>query len=149
MDRGPRPRSRGPSSLADGFSDLPRMQDTELTERLVKMGYQLDFFPDVVGYQIQDSPVKKVFRKIYITGNNLFFLRYQNRTKGFGKFALAALLPCMMLAKVTRINYRNIRFAASPRMIFLLCPIMYVCGLAWMAGFYKGIFVSDGIASGR
>lgn len=134
---------------AGGFSDLPRMQDTELTERLVSDGLTLYFFPDIVGYQIQDSPLKKVLKKIFITGNNLFFLRYQRKAVGLGKLAIAALLPFLMLAKITRINYRNIKFAASPKMIFVLCPMMYLCGVAWMAGFYKGIFVSNGIDTGR
>ncbi|GLQ75762.1 hypothetical protein GCM10007932_51250 [Vibrio penaeicida] len=129
-----------------GFRDIPRMQDTELTERLVRKGYTLYFFPDVIGYQIQDSPFKKVIKKIYITGNNLFFLRYQD--KGI-RWLLALLLPFIMLAKITRINLRNLKYAFSPMMLFVLCPVMYVCGLAWMMGFYKGIFVSDGIAEGR
>ncbi|MDP2573400.1 glycosyltransferase [Vibrio penaeicida] len=129
-----------------GFSDIPRMQDTELTERLVKEGHILHFFPDVIGYQIQDSPFKNVIKKIYITGNNLFFLRYE--TKGTG-WLLALFLPFIMLAKITRINLRNLKYAFSPMMLFVLCPIMYVCGLAWMMGFYKGIFISDGIEKGR
>ncbi|MBD1556209.1 glycosyltransferase [Vibrio sp. S9_S30] len=132
-----------------GFSDIPRMQDTELTERLARMGHRLHFFPDVIGYQIQDSPFKKVFKKIYITGNNLFFLRYHSKWEGLAKWFLALLLPFMMLVKITRINLRNLRYAFSPLMLFVLCPIMYVCGIAWMVGFYKGIFVSDGIAKGR
>ncbi|TCI02772.1 glycosyltransferase [Corallincola luteus] len=132
-----------------GFSDIPRMQDTELTERLASDGIQLGFFPDVVGYQIQDSPLKKVFRKIYITGNNLFFLRYGSRDSFLKKLVLALLLPLMMLAKITRINIRNLRYAASLRMIFVLCPLMYACGFTWMLGFYKALFAGDGIASGR
>ncbi|KJY75102.1 glycosyltransferase family 2 protein [Vibrio nigripulchritudo] len=132
-----------------GFSDIPRMQDTELTERLVRMGHTLHFFPDVIGYQIQDSPFKKVIKKIYITGNNLFFLRYQKKDGGMNKWLLALLLPLMMLAKITRINLRNLKYAFSPFMLLVLCPIMYFCGFAWMLGFYKGIFVSDGIAAGR
>ena len=40
-----------------GFKDIPRMQDTELTERLRKEGHSLSFCPGVVGLQIQDSPM--------------------------------------------------------------------------------------------
>ena len=64
-----------------GFADIPRMQDTELTERIRNSsGTQLGFEPSVVGYQIQDSNLKKVLKKIYITGNNIYFLRYQNKS---------------------------------------------------------------------
>ncbi|BDU40565.1 glycosyltransferase family 2 protein [Vibrio nigripulchritudo] len=132
-----------------GFTDISRMEDTELTEKLVRMGHTLHFFPDVIGYQIQDSPFKKVLKKIYITGNNLFFLRYQKKDSGMNKWVLALLLPLMMLAKITRINFRNLKYAFSPFMLLVLCPAMYFCGFVWLLGFYKGIFMNDGIVAGH
>ncbi|WP_104402830.1 glycosyltransferase family 2 protein [Vibrio penaeicida] len=131
-----------------GFTDISRMEDTELTEKLVRIGHTLHFFPDVIGYQIQDSPFNKVVKKIYITGNNLFFLRYQKEDGGMNKWLLALLLPLMMMVKITRINFRNLKYAFSPLMLLILCPVMYFCGFTWMLGFYKGIFVSDGIVAG-
>lgn len=132
-----------------GFSQIPRMQDTELTERLVKRGCKLGFFPEIIGGQIQDSPLSKVMRKIFITGNNLYFIRYQKSCGWLQRLSLILLLPLMMLAKITRINLRNLRYAFSGRMLLLLCPFMYVCGIAWMAGFYRALFAGGGIASGR
>jgi len=134
---------------AGGFSDIPRMQDTELTERLASHGEHLFFFPDVIGYQIQDSPLKKVFKKIFITGNNLYFLRFGQGRSWLFKALLFVLLPLMMLAKITRINLRNIRYKASPFMLFVLCPSMYLCGLSWMFGYYKALLFDGGIASKR
>jgi glycosyltransferase involved in cell wall biosynthesis len=133
-----------------GFSDIPRMQDTELTERLIKSGVDLYFAPDVVGYQIQDSPLNKVLKKISITGNNLFFIRYSKRYQNFPyNFLLFVLLPFIMLAKITRINARNIRYSFSLPMIFVYSPFMYVCGMYWMVGFYRGLLVNNGVDSGR
>ncbi|WP_194436571.1 glycosyltransferase family 2 protein [Vibrio fluminensis] len=134
---------------AGGFKDIPRMQDTELTERLVQSGYELKLAPEVVGYQIQDSPLAKVLKKIKITGNNIYFIRYEEKASTLTKFALLLLLPLMMLAKITRINVRNIRYAFSSKMLFVYAPFMYVCGLYWMSGFYKAILFNKGIESKR
>jgi len=133
----------------NGFSDIPRMQDTELTERMRSLGYDLYFFPDVIGYQIQDSPINKVLSKIFITGNNLYFLRYKKKNYNIMKVIFTILLPIMMLYKITRINLRNMKYSKSYLMFFILCPLMYGCGLVWMLGFYKGLFFSKGITSGR
>lgn len=134
----------------NGFSDIPRMQDTELTERLAESGIDLYFVPDIIGYQIQDSPIKSVLNKIKITGNNLFFIRYSKKinTK-FKRLYFSLLLPLMMIAKITRINFRNIRYSFSFSMLFIYSPFMYVCGFYWMLGFYRALFISDGIATGR
>ena len=59
-----------------GFRDIPRMQDTEFTERLANAGEELIFVPEVTGRQIQDSSLKSVLRKIYIVGNNRFFVMH-------------------------------------------------------------------------
>ncbi|WED20616.1 glycosyltransferase [Vibrio sp. JC009] len=132
-----------------GFSDIPRMQDTELTERLVASGIELFLVPSVIGYQIQDSPLEKVLRKIAITGNNTYFIRYQN-SSGLRKRGLFALLaPLMMLAKISRINYRNLRYSFSLKMLLVYSPYMYICGLYWMKGFYRALVTNSGISSGR
>lgn len=133
----------------EGFSDIPRMQDTELTERIAKSGIKIQFFPDVVGYQVQDSPLLKVFKKIFITGNNLYFIRYHRKNNPFFRLFLCLILPILMLAKVTRISLRNLRYSFSLSMLFLYTPTMYICGLYWMAGFYRALLLNDGIMSGR
>lgn len=132
-----------------GFKDIPRMQDTELTERLIQHGYTLYFFPDIIGHQIQDSTHTQVLKKIFITGNNVYFIRYNQINNQCKKILLSIMLPLMMAAKVTRINIRNLRYSWSIKMLLIFCPLMYVCGIAWMSGFYKALFFSKGIISGR
>lgn len=131
-----------------GFSDIARMQDTELTERIKASGTDLYLIPSVIGYQIQDSNLSKVLNKIKITGNNLYYIRYEKY--GFiNKFALFILLPFLMVYKVTRINFRNIRYSFSLKMIFLYSPVMYICGLYWLMGFYKALLSNNGLQKTR
>lgn len=132
-----------------GFSDIPRMQDTELTERIGHSGIDIYFVPDVIGLQIQDSPLNKVLKKISITGNNIFYICYESRRNYLGRILLFCLLPLMALAKITRINIRNLKYSFSIKMLTVYAPFMYVCGMYWMLGFYRGIIKNDGIASGR
>ena len=134
----------------NGFKDLARMQDTEFTERLVRAGITLYFIPQVIGYQIQDSNLTKVLKKIKITGNNLFYVRgYSNKTNYFFKFCLFILTPLLMFLKITRINIRNLRYAFSLKVLFIYSPFMYVCGMYWLLGFYKAQVLKRGIESGR
>jgi glycosyltransferase involved in cell wall biosynthesis len=134
----------------NGFKDLARMQDTEFTERLVKTGVTLYFIPQVIGYQIQDSNITKVLKKIKITGNNLFYVRgYSDKTNYFYKLFLFMLTPFFMLFKITRINFRNLRYTFSLKVLFIYSPFMYVCGIYWLLGFYKAQLLNRGIESGR
>lgn len=132
-----------------GFADIPRMQDTELTERMRAKGTTLYFCPDIIGLQIQDSPLKKVLNKIKITGNNLYYIRYQRRLSDITKIMFILILPLLMLYKITRINFRNLRFSFSLKMLLIYCPFMYVCGVYWMMGFYKGMIKNKGIEASR
>lgn len=132
-----------------GFANIARMQDTEMTERMRADGVQLHFCPDIVAYQIQDSPLNKVLKKIKINGNNLYYIRYQKQMNGLKIALLVLLLPFMMLAKVTRINARNLKYNFSLSMLFVYSPYMYICGMYWLAGFYKGVLTNKGIESGR
>lgn len=133
-----------------GFKNIARMQDTEFTERLVRAGVLLYFVPQVIGYQIQDSTLKNVLKKIKITGNNLFYIRgYDEIKKPFFKFLLFLLSPFLMVVKITRINIRNVRYSFSLKMLLVYSPFMYVCGLYWLWGLYKAQVVKSGIESGR
>lgn len=132
-----------------GFSDIPRMQDTELTERIVASGQEIYFLPNVIGYQIQDSPLKKVLKKISITGNNIYFIRYATNNSFWFKLMFVFALPLLMFAKITRINIRNIRYSFSLPMLFIYAPFMYVCGCSWMYGLFKALLINKGIDSGR
>ena len=134
---------------AGGFKDIPRMQDTELTERLAKQGVKLMLTPDVVGYQTQDSKLSKVLNKIKITGNNLYFIRYKANGDLLTKMLLLLALPFLMIAKISRINYRNLKYAFSLPMMFIYSPFMYICGVYWMVGFYRGILRNEGIDQKR
>lgn len=132
-----------------GFADIPRMQDTELTERIRhEMSINLAFEPSAVGYQIQDSSLKKVLKKIFITGNNIYFLRYGANSKGRNTL-LFFTAPLMALAKATRINARNLKYWFSLKQLFIIAPSMYVLTFIWMCGLYKGLIKQDGISKNR
>lgn len=124
-----------------GFCDIPRMQDTEFTERLVREGEELFHCPDIVGYQIQDSPMAQVLGKAYICGQNLYVIRFQKRGTSASRIMFLLLLPLLTILKMTRINYRNIRYAEKTSHLrwYLDVPTMYFLGLFWMAGFYRAL----------
>lgn len=133
-----------------GFRDIPRMQDTEMTERLRAQGHRLWFCPDVIGLQIQDSPLGKVLRKIYINGKNLYFIRYEGRSRLF-KTGFFVLLPAVASAKVARIIARHLRYQdARGRLItVLLTPLLVASGLYWLAGLYGSLICGGEISQRR
>jgi len=133
-----------------GFKDIPRVQDTEFTERLVTNGYQLLFNPAAVGLQIQDSPLRKVFRKIFISGRNLYFIRYQN--KGLvKKIVFFLLLPLLAILKVFRIIARHLTYQNTRNRLItlLLTPLFAMAGVFWMCGLYQSVLFGGGISSRR
>lgn len=123
-----------------GFKDIPRMQDTELTERLRSQGHRLAFTPDVVGLQTQDAPLGKVLRKIYINGRNLYFIRYEEQALPT-RLALGLTLPALSTLKVLRIMGRHLRYQDNRgRVITLaLAPLFSISGAYWMAGLYRSM----------
>jgi glycosyltransferase involved in cell wall biosynthesis len=131
------------------FADIPCMQDTELTERMVISGITLYFPSYGIWYQIQDSVLSKVLNMIKITGNNLYFIRYQKSNSLLSKLFFILLLPFMMLSKITRINLRKKSYKFSFSMLNIYCPFMYVCGVYWLMGFAKGVVTNAGIEAGR
>lgn len=134
-----------------GFKDIPRMQDTELTERLRSKGYKLFFCPGVLAYQTQDSPMGKVLRKIFINGQNVYYIRYQP-TISVGKKALFFIaLPAISLAKTLRIIGRHFRYHDTPNRLRTvgLIPALILGGLYWMGGFYHALVTEKGISKTR
>ncbi len=133
-----------------GFKDIPRMQDTEMTERLIKQGLELTFNPKVLGYQIQDSPLDKVLRKIFINGKNLYFIRYENFSSA-KKLALFILLPLITSFKVFRIFARHLRYQnIHGRLItILISPLLYLGGIYWMFGLYNSMIFGGEISKKR
>jgi glycosyltransferase involved in cell wall biosynthesis len=133
-----------------GFSNIPRMQDTELTERVTRAGHTLTFRPSVVGLQIQDSPMDKVLKKILINGKNLYFIRYANSSWP-RKVGFFLLLPVVSGAKVSRIVARHLRYqdAHGRMMTVALTPFLLWGGCYWMAGFYQSLIFGGGISSRR
>jgi glycosyltransferase involved in cell wall biosynthesis len=133
-----------------GFKDIPRMQDTELTERLVREGFELYFNPHVVGLHTQEAPFHKVLRKIFINGKNLYFIRYQDKSPA-QKMALAVLLPVISSAKTLRIIMRNLRYQAEKDKLIVLglAPLLSLGGMYWMAGFYQSLLFGGGISTKR
>lgn len=136
---------------AGGFKDIPRMQDTELTERLRKQGYKLHFFPDVLAYQTQDSPFSKVLRKIYINGQNLYYIRYKPNINFGKKFMFFCLIPLISGVKTLRIIGRHLRYQAWPNKLrtLMISPLLVLGGIYWMAGFYHALITEKGISKNR
>ena len=135
---------------AGGFKNIPRMQDTEMTERLISQGAELYFCPNVIGLQIQDSPIKKVLRKIFINGKNLYVIRYQ-RQNALKKTALFLLLPLISSFKVIRIIFRHLRYQTpkQKKMTLAISPLLFIAGIYWMLGFYRSMLFGGGISKNR
>lgn len=133
-----------------GFKDIPRMQDTEMTERLIKAGHKLSFTPDVVGLQTQDAPLAQVLRKVYINGKNLFFIRYASWPSS-KRILLGGLLPLLTTFKVMRIVARHLRYQGTRNRVVtvLLIPHLSVAGLYWMLGLYRSLLFGGEIDKKR
>lgn len=130
------------------FRDIPRLQDTELTERLAADGHTLYFCPQVLGLQTQDTPLREVLRKIFIGGNNLYVIRYKRRGQ-LMRFCLAITLPALACMKTARIVFRHLQYQ-GPRgraSTLRLCPLLALAGAVWAAGIYRAL-LSDGEIDG-
>ena len=133
-----------------GFKDIPRVQDTEFTERLASSGYQLTFNPFAIGLQIQDAPMNKVFRKVHISGRNLYYIRYK-KLNLIKKIALFLLLPLLTIFKISRIVIRHLVYQSTRNrfITLLLSPLFALAGLFWMGGLYRSMIFGGGISSKR
>ncbi len=136
---------------AGGFRDIPRMQDTELTERLRRDGHKLYFCPDILALQIQDSPMRKVLKKIYINGQNLYYIRYKPNISSAKKLLFFVLLPFISLAKIARIIARHLRFQnwRNKLRTLTLTPVFLLAIGYWMGGFYNALWTEKGIGKDR
>lgn len=134
-----------------GFKDIPRMQDTELTERLRRKGHKLYFCPEILGFQIQDSSFDKVLKKIYINGQNLYYIRYQSTMNLFKKTAFFLLLPILGAMKIERIIARHLLYQSwsNKLRILLLDPLLILGICYWIAGFYNALWTEKGISEER
>ena len=134
-----------------GFSDIPRMQDTELCRRVRSDGGEIHFFPGIQGFQTQNADLPATLRKARIVGRNSYALRFKDKPPATTRAALAATLPLLALAKTTRIVGRHLRHSGSQRAtrVVLSSPLLYACGLAWMYGGYQGLIRNDGISGER
>ncbi|PKL39695.1 MAG: glycosyl transferase family 2 [Spirochaetae bacterium HGW-Spirochaetae-1] len=134
-----------------GFKDIPRMQDTELTERLRRQGHHLFFCPDVLAFQKQDSPLPKVLKKIYINGQNLYYIRYHNSMSLVKRVVFFIVLPLITIIKMGRIIIRHLVYQPPLRKLIMLAigfPLL-VSGFFWMAGFYNALITEKGISAER
>ncbi len=134
-----------------GFKNIPRMQDTEFTERISRNGAVLMFTPEVVGCQRQITTWKGLNRKVFLCGHNLYFIRYKQNISTKKKILLILGLPFLSILKMSRINLRNIVYTTPFGRIKALfwTPVMYYLGFIWMSGFYKGIIRNRGISLNR
>lgn len=136
---------------AGGFKDIPRMQDTELTERLRHQGQKLYFCPDILGLQIQDSPFNKVLKKIYINGQNLYYIRYKPGITPLKKGSFYLLLPVIGAVKIARIIGRHLTYQNGKNKLraLALTPVLLLGICYWTAGFYNALWTEKGIGKER
>ncbi len=115
------------------------------------MGNNLKFFPDVLAYQTQDSSFMKVLKKIYIVGQNVYYIRYQPGISHLRKFAIFLLLPVMSGAKTARIVFRHLRYQnwKNKFRTLLITPLLLLGGMYWMTGFYNALLSERGISKDR
>jgi glycosyltransferase involved in cell wall biosynthesis len=134
-----------------GFKNIARMQDTELTERLIAKGIKLYFCPSLVALQTQDSPIKNVFRKIFINGQNLYSIRYRDKISLAKIILLFIFLPFLSLAKGARIVLRHLKYqtVANKLKTVLLGPLLMCGALVWMIGFYYSMVFGVPISETR
>jgi glycosyltransferase involved in cell wall biosynthesis len=133
-----------------GFADIPRMQDTELSERMARRGVSLTFTPTVLARQIQDSAMAQVLRKVRLNGQNVYFIRYAD-SSWLKNLLFFFLLPAMAFAKVTRIAMRHLRYQDRRKraLTLRLLPRLYLAGVYWMVGFYGALILRRGISQSR
>ena len=135
-----------------GFKDIPRMQDTELTERLTKEhSIKLKFYPDLIALQTQDSKMSKVLRKIYINGQNLYYIRYDKNNSIAKRLLMGILLPAVGAAKTLRIIGRHLKYQPTPKKVktLALSPLLIPAGITWTLGFYHALITQKGMGTQR
>lgn len=127
-----------------GFKDLSRAQDTEFTERLVRMGCIIHFIPEVFGFRTDKASFCAILRKNFYGGRGLFFARYSQKPL-FYKVLLFLILPIFCILKHARIIFRNcLRPSWQERVLgLLLGPSIFFFGVAWMLGMYTAFFHKD------
>ncbi len=133
-----------------GFKNIPRMQDAELTERLKKSGIKMFFIPEIFGQHNHKTSLVKALKKIFINGNNLYYIRDYKNLKFFKKAGVLILMPIMTFVKMSRISIRNLKYSDWNLITqLLLIPIMYFCGIIWMGGIYYASVFGKGISKNR
>jgi len=134
-----------------GFRDIPRMQDTELTERMRREGHSLRFCPDVLATQTQGSPLAAVLRKVLVNGQNWYYIRYQARTSWLRRLLFVALLPGICAAKVGRIILRNLIYQPPANTLhsLALIPALAACGCIWGLGLLHALTTQRGLSGLR
>lgn len=134
-----------------GFRDIPRMQDTELTERMRREGHSLHFCPDILAVQTQDSPLREVLRKIFINGQNWYYIRHQRPASRLKRLLWVALLPGLCAAKVLRIILRHLVYQplTNAPVTVALAPALAACGCIWALGLLHALTTEQGVSRVR
>jgi glycosyltransferase involved in cell wall biosynthesis len=123
-----------------GFKNIPRMQDTEFTERLHSSGYSLWQISDIRALYLQDVSILHVLRKCFIQGHNTFSIRKKQKISNRRRFLSLPLIPFMGIMKTNIIVSRNLRFSRNIKELLshLLCyPLYMLCGFSWTIGYFK------------
>ena len=108
------------------------------------------FNPKVIGFQIQDSALGKVLRKILINGKNLYFIRYKEQGMA-KKLFFFLLLPLLSTLKILRIIGRHLLYQNNKNrfITLLLSPLLLFSSWVWMAGMYNSMIFGGDISTKR
>jgi glycosyltransferase involved in cell wall biosynthesis len=134
-----------------GFKDIPRMQDTEFSERIAAAGVPLQFFPDISAQYLQHTTVTAVIRKVLIQGHNTRSIRGRDRSI-LTRLLLAPAVPLWGALKVARIFARNIRYCADWRefsMHILSGPAYLSLALVWSYGYGRSLVTAAPVLGRR
>lgn len=134
-----------------GFQDIPRLQDTEFSERVVKAGQPAYFFPDLGAYHHHPSDRRSLLRKVWINGHNIATLKSLADSRRLRRFLLISISPILGLLKGARIVGRNLRYGIGGRRsaAVLTSPAVMLCSIWWGLAMLRAAIRNEGFSRSR
>ena len=95
--------------------------------------------------------MSKVLRKIYINGQNLYYIRYDKNNSIAKRLLMGILLPAVGAAKTLRIIGRHLKYQPTPKKVktLALSPLLIFGGIIWTLGFYHALITQKGMGTQR
>lgn len=135
------------------FTNLKRCQDVDFTIRLRKNGVILYFNPTLKVYHIPTLKFQILLWKAFYSGLGEMKIRKMHEVSGtyFVRNPILCFfaIPGFAVIKLTKISWRNIRHNKLPDKILYVAifPVVLAILMAWILGFYKGMFLSGSAKS--